>query len=112
MTRWSHGHSVAVGIAGGLILDRHVLLIFALGALLGIAGVLSTRFLRAAGHVAASRGRELHDATLERLRAESERKRAAATEAREKAAHRIRRAAEQAAAEKKAYIQGAIDGVA
>jgi ribosomal protein S13 len=110
MTRWSHGHSVAAGVAGGLILDRHVLLVFALGALLGGIGVLSTRFLRAAGHTVRARAGELHAATLERMRAETERKQAAAAEAREKAAHRIRRAAEQAAAEKKAYIQGAIDG--
>ena len=110
MSRWTHGHTFATGIAGGLILDRHILLVFALGALLGAAAILSTRFLRAVGHVAASRGRELHAATLERLAAESDRKRAAATGERERAAHRIRRADEQTAAEEKAYIQGAIDG--
>ena len=103
MRRWTHGHTVATGFAGGLLIDRHALYVFVLGALIGGLIVYSSRTLRSIARAAGNRAAELHAATLERVRAQ-------AAESRAKADQRIRRAAEQAAAEKKAYVQGAIDG--
>lgn len=107
--QWGHGHSLATGGIVGLLLDRHVLYVFFLGLLLGGLVVYSSRTLRAIGKGTLGRVAELHLLTVERVRAEIERKRAATLEATAKAEYRIRRAAEQAAAEKKAYVQGAID---
>ncbi len=110
MTKWTHLHTIAAGFIGGLLIDRHVLYVFFLGLLLGGLVVYSSRTLRAIGRAAAGRAHELHVAAVDRMRAETERKRAAAAEAVARADNRIRRASEQEAAEKKAYIQGAIDG--
>jgi ribosomal protein S13 len=110
MTRWTHMHTGAVGFAGGLIIDRHVLYVFALGLLLGALVVYSSRTLRAVGRAGASRVAELHSLAVDKLRAEIDRKRAATLEAEAKVEHRIRRADEQRKAERKAYIDGAIDG--
>ena len=110
MTRWSHGHTAAVGFAGGLVIDRHVLYVFFLGLLLGALVVYSSRTLRSVGRAGASRVAELHSLAVDKLRAEIDRKRAATLEAEAKVEHRIRRADEQREAERKAYIDGAIDG--
>ena len=109
-TRWTHAHTGAVGFAGGLILDRHVLYVFLLGAILGGLTVYASRTLRAVGKGAARQAAELHRLAVDRVQAEIDRKRAVADKARAETAHRIRRAAEQAELERKAYIQGAIDG--
>lgn len=100
--QWGHTHSVAVGGVIGLLLDRHVLYVFVLGLLIGGLLVYSSRTLRALGRAAGRRAAELHAVTVDRIRAQADEHRAKADE-------RIRRAAEQAAAEKKAYVQGAID---
>ncbi len=110
MTRWSHGHSAAVGIAGGLILDRHVLLVFVLGALLGAGVAYAGRFLRAAKHVAVERGRELHTATLARLEAETARKLAAAQADEARAEHRHKTKEEWRKDVDRAYREGVADG--
>ena len=100
--QWGHGHSLATGTVVGLLLDRHVLYVFFLGFIIGALVVYSSRTLRALGRAGASRAAELHAATVDGIRAR-------AAKANAEAEHRIRRADEQAAAEKKAYIQGAID---
>lgn len=102
MRNWTHFHSIATGTVFGLLLDRHVLYVFFLGLIIGALVVYSSRTLRALGKAAGSRAAELHAATVDGMRAR-------AAKARADAEHRIRRAAEQAAAEKKAYIAGAID---
>lgn len=107
--QWGHGHSLAGGFFVALLVDRHVLYVFALGLLIGGLLVYSSRTLRALGRAALHRADELHLVTVEKVRAEIERKRAATVEATAKTEYRIRRASEQAAAEKKAYVQGAID---
>lgn len=107
--QWGHGHTLAAGLAGGLLLDRHVLYVFALGLIIGALIVYSSRTLRSIGRAGAGKAAELHALAVDKLRAEIERKRAAVEEANAKVEHRIRRADEQRAAEKKAYIQGAID---
>lgn len=101
--QWGHGHTLAAGTVFGLLLDRHVLYVFFLGLIIGALIVYSSRTLRALGKAAGARAAELHAATLDGMHAR-------AAKARADAEHRIRRAAEQAAAEKKAYIDGAIDG--
>lgn len=100
--QWGHGHSIATGGIIGLLLDRHVLYVFFLGLLIGGLLVYSSRTLRALGRAGASRAAELHAATVDRMRAQ-------ALELTSKAENRRRTAAEQAAAVKKAYIDGAID---
>ena len=110
MTRWTHGHTAASGLAAGLILDRHAFLIFAAGIVLGALLVVVRRNVRTIAHAARDHAGELHRLTVDRLAAETERKRAAAAEAVSKADHRVRRAAEQAEAERKAYWRGAVDG--
>ena len=110
MTRWSHGHTAAVGFAGGLVIDRHVLYVFALGLLLGALVVYSSRTLRAVGRAGASRVAELHSLAVDKLRAEIDRKRAATVESTSKAEHRTRTTTEQRKAEERAYIRGVADG--
>lgn len=100
--QWSHGHSLATGTVIGLLLDRHVLYVFALGLLIGGLVVYSSRTLRALGRAAGTRAAELHAATVERMRAQ-------AAELHSKAENRKRTRAEQDAAVKKAYIDGALD---
>lgn len=99
---WGHGHSLAGGFLVALLVDRHVLYVFFLGLLLGGLLVYSSRTLRALGRAAGGRAAELHAATVERMRAQ-------AADLTSRAENRKRTAAEQAAAEKKAYIAGAID---
>src|SRR6185312_3561795 len=99
MTRWTHGHSIAVGLIGGLLLDRHVLYVFFLGLLIGGFLLYSSRTLRALGRAGVGKAHELHLLAVERMKAEIDRKRATAAEANAKAEHRIRRSAEQEAAE-------------
>ncbi len=110
MTRWTHGHTFATGIAGGLILDRHVLIVFFLGAALSAAAIYGSRFLRAAAHTVSSHARELQAATLERMTAETERKRAAAHEAEAKAEHRHKTHEEWKRDVDRAYREGVADG--
>ncbi len=100
---WGHAHTLAAGFVGGLLVDRHVMYVFFLGLLLGGLVVYSSRTLRAIGRAAAGRAAELHSATVEGIHARAQ-------EARAKADNRVRRAAEQEAEVKKAYISGAIDG--
>lgn len=100
--QWGHGHSIAVGTVIGLLLDRHVLYVFFLGLLIGSLVVYSSRTLRALGRAGASRAAELHAVTVERMRAQ-------AAELTSKAEHRKRTKAEQDAAVRKAYIDGALD---
>ena len=100
--QWGHGHTLAVGVVGGLLLDRHVLYVLALGLVIGGLLVYSSRTLRALGRAATGRAAELHAATVERMRAQ-------AAELHSKAENRKRTRAEQDAAVKKAYVQGAID---
>lgn len=102
MTRWTHGHTAALGFAGGLVIDRHVLYVFVLGLIIGALLVYSSRTLRALGKAAGSRAAELHAVTIDGMKARADKARADAE-------HKIRRAAEQDAAVKKAYIDGAID---
>lgn len=45
--RWTHGHTAATGIAAGLLLDRHTLIVFAIAFTLGI---LSRELLTLARH--------------------------------------------------------------
>jgi hypothetical protein len=35
--RWSHGHSIGTGVVGGLLVARHVFLIFGAGLVVGVA---------------------------------------------------------------------------
>ena len=100
--QWGHGHSLAVGVVGGLLLDRHVLYVFFLGAIIGGLVVYSSRTIRSLGRAAGTRAAELHQATVDRLHAQ-------AVELHSKAENRKRTRAEQDAAVKKAYIDGAID---
>lgn len=100
--QWGHGHTLAAGLAGGLLLDRHVLYVFALGLIIGALAVYSSRTLRSLGRAAGHRAAELHQATVERMRAQ-------AADLTAKAEHRKRTKAEQDAAVKKAYIDGALD---
>ena len=99
---WSHGHSIVVGGVIGLLLDRHVLYVFVLGLIIGGLIVYSSRTIRALGRAGASRAAELHAVTIERMRAQTE-------DLHSRAENRVRKAAEQQAAEKKAYIQGSLD---
>lgn len=101
--QWGHGHSLATGAVIGLLLDRHVLYVFFLGLLLGGLAVYSSRTLRALGRAAGHRAADLHHATVTRMLAQ-------AADLTSRAENRKRTAAEQAAAEKRAYINGAIDG--
>ncbi len=110
MTRWTHGHTFASGVAGGLILDRHVLIVFFVGALLGAGVAYGGRFLRAAGHIAKERGGELHAATLARLEAETQRKVAAAHEAEAMAEHRSKTREQWRKDVDRAYREGVADG--
>lgn len=100
--QWGHGHTLAAGTVIGLLLDRHVLYVFFLGAIIGALVVYSSRTLRALGRAAGTRAAELHAATVERMRAQ-------AAELHSKAENRKRTRAEQDAAVKKAYIDGALD---
>lgn len=100
--QWGHGHSLATGTVFGLLLDRHVLYVFFLGLIIGGLLVYSSRTLRALGRAGASRAAELHAATVDRLHAQ-------ASELHSKADNRKRTRAEQDAAVKKAYIDGALD---
>lgn len=106
---WTHGHTGAAGVLVGLGLAQHVIYVFALGLILGGLLVYSSRTLRTLGRAAGRRAAELHRLTVDRLEAEIARKAAATMESMARANERVRRADEQAAAEKKAYIQGAID---
>ena len=110
MTRWSHGHTAAVGFAGGLVIDRHVLYVFFLGLLLGALVVYSSRTLRSVGRAGASRVAELHSLAVNKLRAEINRKEAATVESTSKADHRVRTKKEQDKELERAYIRGVADG--
>lgn len=100
--QWSHGHSLVVGGVVGLLLDRHVLYVFFLGLIIGGLAVYSSRTLRALGRAATSRAAELHQVTVDRLRAQ-------AAELASRAENRKRTRQEQDAAVRKAYIDGALD---
>ena len=100
--QWGHGHTLAAGTVFGLLLDRHVLYVFFLGLLIGGLVVYSSCTLRALGRAGASRAAELHAVTVERMRAQ-------AAELHSKAENRKRTKAEQDAAVRKAYIDGALD---
>ncbi len=110
MKRWTHGHTFATGLAGGLLLDRHSLYLFLAGLVLGATLVYFSRRLRSIAHGAAEHARRVQALAVERMEAETERKRAAAAEARTKAEQQLRRRDEQARAERKAYIEGYADG--
>ena len=116
MTR-SHGYTFAAGLVGGLWLDHHTALLFCVGLIIGATLVYVSRTIRAVGRAGASRVAELHTLAVDKLHAETDRKhaeidrkRAATLEAQAKVEHRIRRADEQKAEVKRAYIDGAIDG--
>lgn len=47
--RWHHGHSLAVGVAGGLLLAQHVV---AIGVACFVGGLLVGRFWSALGRAA------------------------------------------------------------
>jgi hypothetical protein len=111
--RWTHVHSLATGLVFGLVLDKEALVIFALGIGLGIALVLSWRFLRGfsrAAKSAAGEAKLVADLAAEKTRAEIARKLAAADEARSRAEGRRQTIAEQDERERRAYWAGARDG--
>jgi hypothetical protein len=100
----------------GLVLDREALVVFALGAVLGIAGTLGVRYARRAARFASeqaarfSAGRAEAAAAKARLdEAEAERKLATAADLRARADHRVKTAHEQERAERAAYMRGAAD---
>jgi hypothetical protein len=41
--RWGHGHTFLGGLVAGLVLDRHALVLFGAGVLLGVLAVLVVR---------------------------------------------------------------------
>lgn len=51
MSRWNHGHSLAAGVAGGLLLAQHVVVI---GAACFVGGLLAGRFWSVLAWVAAA----------------------------------------------------------
>ncbi len=111
--RWSHIHSLATGLAFGLVLDREALVIFALGIAAGVGAVYLGRFARGFGRSARKIATTAAATAEQRERlveAEIARKRAAAAEATARAEHHVRRAEEQRAAERKARWEGARDG--
>lgn len=110
--RWTHIHSIATGLAFGLVLDKQTLMIFALGIGLGAAAVLLWGKLRAAGRFARVAGGELAGLRARLTEAEIERKLAAAAEARARAENRVRTAGEQRTELDKRYFEGARDAAA
>ncbi len=109
MMRWTHGHTAASGFAAALLIAQHSLIVFVFGLILGAVAVIVWRNVHAITRAARQRAGELHTLTFERVAAEAARKRAAAREADAKADTHLRRAAEQAEAERRAYWRGAVD---
>lgn len=57
--RWEHGHSLAAGVLGGLLLATHVWTVAALAFLLGLTAGLALHALYHAGALLAERRRRL-----------------------------------------------------
>ena len=104
--RWNHIHSIATGLVFGLVLDKEALVIFAMGIALGVAVVLSWRFL---GRFSRS-ARDAAALVARKTEAEIERKRAASELDRARAEHRVRTAGEQKRELDRRYFEGARDG--
>ncbi len=109
MMRWTHGHTAASGFAAALLVAQHTLIVAGAAFILGALAVVAWRNVHAISRAARQRAGELHTLTFERVAAEAARKRAAAREADAKADAHLRKAAEQAEAERRAYWRGAVD---
>lgn len=99
MRRWSHGHSLATGVAGGLLLDHHAFLLAAICFTLGLALGRFWVKVRRLAVLAAHKAYELHDAKVATETARGDNIRATAAAAK----RRLRLSVEQA------YRQGVED---
>lgn len=110
ITRWTHAHTAAAALVGGLVLSHHVMYVFALGLLIGALVVYSSRTLRAVLRAGRNQVADMHQRMIDRLDADSDLKHARAAEAVAKAEHRILRAAEQAKEVERAFVRGIAEG--